>query len=118
MGRRRSHNEHDAFAKSGCTEDLIVRHFGRWAWLLVLPVLLGAPLRAAEPEEEDLVEPVRKAIERGVKYLRSQQHNGDWENQGYPGYPGGATGLAVLALLNAGVPPEDQGVQDGLKYLR
>jgi hypothetical protein len=90
-------------------------HF--WASLLVLP-LLAVPVHADQPDEEDLVEPVRKAIERGVKYLRSQQHDGNWEHQGYPGYPGGATALAVLALLNSDVPPEDPAVQGGLAYLR
>jgi hypothetical protein len=84
----------------------------------LLAILAAWPVRAAEPEDEDLVEPVRKAIERGVKYLRGQQHDGDWENQGYPGNPGGVTCLALLAMLNAGVPPDDPAVRDGLNYLR
>lgn len=87
-----------------------------WAWLLILP-LAAMPVHAADADEEDLVELVRKAIERGVKYLRSQHHD-DWENQAYPGYRGGTTALAVLALLNSGVPVEDPAVQGGLKYLR
>jgi hypothetical protein len=83
----------------------------------VLLLLLVVPARAQDPAEEDLVEPVRKAIERGIKFLRSK-HNGDWENSGYPANPGGVTALAVLALLNAGVPVDNQMIQDGLKYLR
>src|SRR5216684_3094107 len=85
----------------GAPRRFAMKHMQTWAWLLVLP-LLAAPARAAQADDEDLVEPVRKAIERGVKYLRSQQHDGDWENQAYQGYPGGMTALAVLALLNAG----------------
>src|SRR5262245_32108922 len=94
-----------------------MRRIHRWAWLLVLP-LLAVPVRAAGPDEEDLAEPVRKAIERGRKYLLNNQHGGHWENQGFVGNPGGITALAALALLNAGVPPEDAAIQDALKYLR
>ena len=82
-------------------------------------LLAGAvPARAAEAEEEDLVEPVRRAIGRGVRFLKAQQKGGDWEHAGIGRHPGGVTALALLALLQAGVPPEDQSIQDGLKYLR
>jgi hypothetical protein len=89
-------------------------------WLLVLPIPLLAALPAcsADDEKTDLVEPVRKAIERGVKYLRSQQHDGDWEHQGMPGKPGAVTSLALLALLNSGMAPDDPIIQNGLKSLR
>jgi hypothetical protein len=88
-----------------------------WLVLLLLP-LLAAPIRAEDAEEQDLVEPVRKAIDRGIKYLRGKQSGDDWENVGYPANPGGVTALAVLALLNSGVPVDDPAVQGGLKYLR
>ena len=84
----------------------------------VLLLLLVVPARAQDPADEDLVEPVRKAINRGVKFLRSKHNNGDWENSGYPANPGGVTALAVLALLNSGVPVDDPVIQAGLKYLR
>lgn len=77
-----------------------------------------APAPAADEGDEDLVEPVNKAIEKGKKYLRSLQVGGDWENQGVAGKPGAATSMALLALLNAGVAPEDPIIQQGLKSLR
>src|SRR5262249_17871337 len=78
----------------------------------------AVPAPAAEPAEEDLVEPVRKAIARGVDYLKREQFHGDWENNRIPDKPGAVTCLAVLALLNAGVPVGDKSVQDGLASLR
>jgi hypothetical protein len=80
--------------------------------------LLAAPARAQDPDEEDLAPKVRKAIDRGVKYLRGLHHNGDWEHQGLTDKPGAVTTLTVLALLNAGVPPEDPLIQNGLKSIR
>ena len=80
--------------------------------LAALAAVAMAPARAAEPDGDDLVEPVRAAIERGVKYLRAQLHNGGWEN-GYPDKPGGMTCLALLALLNAGVKADDPLVARG-----
>src|SRR5713226_2206195 len=82
---------------------------------LLLLVLTASPARADDDDEKDLVEPVRKAIDRGVKYLRSQQHNGNWEHLKYPAYEGGVTALAVLAMLNSGVPMDDAAVNGGLK---
>src|SRR5262249_60892878 len=69
---------------------------------------------------EPLVEQVRKSIDRGVKFLRDQQRrDGSWEAEAVaPLMPGGCTALALLALLNAGVKPDDPVVQNGLKYLR
>ncbi len=69
---------------------------------------------------EPLVEQVRKAIDRGIQFLRDQQNNdGGWEvDTVAPLYPGGETSLALLALLNSGVKPEDPIIERGLKYLR
>ncbi len=97
----------------------------RTAWALGLALALSvtalvpARPRAAEPAEDQLVEDVRQAIKRGVDFLRSQQRGGNWEtNEVKLNYPGGFTCLALLALLNSGVPVTDPAVQDGLKYLR
>ncbi len=75
--------------------------------------------------EEPLADQVRKSIDRGVQFLRTQQHRerDNWEitveSTAYAGgYPGGWTSLALLALLNAGVPPDDPLIQRGLVYLR
>jgi hypothetical protein len=91
--------------------------------LLVGVVALRAPLpvRAAEKPKEPLVQQVRKAIDAGVRYLRDQEKgNGNWEavDKASVAMPGGWTSLAMLALLNAGVNPEDPIIERGLNYLR
>lgn len=93
-------------------------------------ILLGSSMllvfAAAAPAQENtavgddgLVQQVRKAIDEGVSYLRSQQRkaDGSWERDAGAPY-GGVTALTVLALLNAGVKPEDEAVQKGLTFLR
>jgi hypothetical protein len=73
----------------------------------------------ARPKEE-LAERVRSAIKRGVEFLKDKENGqGKWE-QDLEGThrPGGWTSLAMLALLNAGVPPDDPVIQRGLKTLR
>jgi hypothetical protein len=78
----------------------------------------GAP---AVKAEEELVDKVRKAIERGVKYLKSQQRDGNWEGvvlNVLADMEGGVTALATLALLTSGVPPDDPAVAKALDYLR
>ncbi|MBI5724331.1 MAG: DUF4159 domain-containing protein [Planctomycetes bacterium] len=59
---------------------------------------------------------VQEAIERGVAYLRKRQmESGYWPDDG--SYPGGSSALAILALLNAGVPANDPAVVKGLDKL-
>jgi hypothetical protein len=55
-----------------------------------------------------------------VGYLKqNQQNNGAWNDKiGAFNHPGGASCLAMLALLNAGVPTDDPCIKHGLKYLR
>ena len=61
-----------------------------------LATMLGADLSANE---------VRTAIRNGVKCLeRQQKPNGRWDNNCQRG---GSTALCTLALLNAGVKPND-----------
>lgn len=86
-----------------------------------LVALVPAP--AADPAKaDDLVEKVRSAIQKGQRFLREQQalKDGSWED-GSPisrVFPGGRTALALLALLETGVPVKDPAVQKGLAYLR
>ena len=63
---------------------------------------------------------VRRAIDRGVQFLRDQQTpDGNWEIEpACASNPGGWTSLALLALLNAGIKPEDRAIDRGLTYLR
>jgi hypothetical protein len=91
--------------------------------MLALAALLGIgliPNTAAaqfgnEPQEVDAAA-VRKAIERGCKFLLSQQDkDGTWG--GHAQYPGGSTALCVLALINSGVPADDPQVQKALVKL-
>ncbi len=79
-----------------------------------LPV---APAVAADIPPEQLPAQIRQAIERGVAFLRRKQRpDGTWTEP--VGYHGGVTSLATLALLNAGVPPEDPAIQRALDVLR
>lgn len=95
-----------------------MRHSRCGALALLLVFLAGTGLQAQVPEDP-LVEKVRKAIDAGVAYLRSQQRRGNWEVRGesMPN-PGGLTALSVLSLLTAGVPPQDEAIQKALEYLR
>ncbi len=91
--------------------------------VLGMLLLLGAirPAAAAEPKPEPLVEQVRKAIDRGVQYLRDVENGqGHWEVDGMlaQARKGGESCLALLALLNAGVKPDDPIIERGLNYIR
>jgi Domain of unknown function (DUF4159) len=85
-----------------------------------LVVLLPVTARAEEP----LVEKVRRALDRGVQYLKSQQVDRgagqwNWENDSLTFLiPGGSSCLAMLALKTAGVPTNDPVVSRGLPYIR
>ena len=69
------------------------------------------PLRADVTAEE-----VRQAIDRGVQFLKNQQlADGSWAESMQHG---GITALCTLALLNAGVDPNDESIQKALSYLR
>jgi hypothetical protein len=85
-----------------------------------LPTTTEAQQRT--PPKEELVDQVKNAIDRGVNFLRRNQTNrGDWEKGGVIGLgviAGGQTCLAMIALLNAGVKPEDPVIQAGLRYVR
>ncbi|TWT85794.1 hypothetical protein Pla123a_06010 [Posidoniimonas polymericola] len=87
--------------------------------LVCLAVAIGAfaqPL-AAQPADTLDPEAVRAAIRTGVVYLKDQQKDsGRWDEM--PGFQGGITALCTLALLNAGVEPDDPTVEKALDYLR
>ncbi|MEM9365891.1 MAG: DUF4159 domain-containing protein [Planctomycetota bacterium] len=61
---------------------------------------------------------VSRSINRGTEYLRkTQTKSGGWRE--YPRHAdGGLTALCTLAMLNAGVPPNDPSIARSLKYLR
>jgi len=67
--------------------------------------------------QEVTAQQVRDSIERAVAFLKRQQNqNGKWSE--FPNNPGGLTCLCTLALLNAGVPVEDESVQRALRVVR
>jgi hypothetical protein len=92
---------------------------------LVVAALCGlvstaSPVRAEAVKNAPLDKRVKKSVEGGIKYIRGQQQkDGSWEiYQISTLNPGGCTALALLALLNAGVPANDPAVAKGLAYLR
>ncbi len=100
-----------------------------FAWLVFLCTPLAMLAWPRQPDQEavlvagddDLVRKVRKSIDEGVSFLKTQQRkDGSWEvglGSGMSG-TGGWTALAVLALLNSGCKPDDDAVRRGLEYLR
>ncbi len=77
-----------------------------------------------KPPADALAAKVQKAQEEGVKYLKNgqQDHGGgtwNWEDVTLNLIqPGGTSALAVLALLESGLKPDDKVVARGLTYLR
>jgi hypothetical protein len=90
--------------------------------------LLNASNLQAAPEpavNDPLAERVRKAIDRGIDFLKKKQEDRgagqvNWENDAkiLGIFPGGASNMALLALLTAGVKPTDPAVQRVLPYIR
>lgn len=95
-------------------------HSWKTLLLLLFMVLPGQTVSAAVQGKEKLVDRVRIAIDKGVQYLREKEAGkGHWEVDAETRLrKGGWSALALLALLNAGVPPEDEMMRRGLNYLR
>jgi hypothetical protein len=88
--------------------------------LIACAALLVAASTALGQVDRDplLVVKVKTGIDRGVRFLKQQQMpNGSWEHD-LRSLQGGWTSLALLALLNAGVPPDDPCIKNGLTWLR
>jgi hypothetical protein len=78
-------------------------------------------LKPARAAQELSSEQVKGALSRGMGYLASQQtSNGSFLTGGLGrgAYPVGPTALATLALLNAGMEPNDPVIGRALHYLR
>ena len=76
---------------------------------------------AEKRKESELSGQVRAAVKKGVEYLKQAQRDGNWEEQGKPlseVREGGVTSLALLALLDSGVRPDEAVIKKGLDYLR
>lgn len=76
----------------------------------------------AQRRQEPLADQVKKSIDKGVEFLKKEQlrrNNGSWEiDIVFVDFEGAGTSMAILALLNAGVPVTDPAVQNGLRFLR
>ena len=82
--------------------------------LALLAVLVGPLVAVARAEIS--ADEVRRAIHDGVTLLlRQQRVDGTWPD--FRPYTGGETSLCVLALLNAGVDPDDEHMQRALRSL-
>jgi hypothetical protein len=76
---------------------------------------IAEPVLAVDLSEVE----VKQAIDRGKKYLISQQaQNGSWNIDSPIDVRAGITSLCVLSLLNSGMPAHDRVAQRGLQYLR
>lgn len=85
---------------------------------IVPAALLFSWLVSAHPARAEVTaEDVKRAMDLGVEFLkRNQRPNGTWPSGLWP--EGGITALCTLALLNAGVGPDDPQVAQALQYLR
>ncbi len=83
---------------------------------LFFAVLFLVLLRPASGQDLDPVE-VRQAIAQGVRYLKARQKpDGSWAE--YFGEERcGATALAVLALVESGVPRNDPAIRSAMNFL-
>ncbi len=84
--------------------------------LALISITSCIPINALQAQELSAAE-VRRSIERGKKFLLdSQQPNGSWRAV-TDRHAEGATALATLALLNAGISPKSEPIQKALDQL-
>ncbi len=82
---------------------------------LVLTLLLG--LSGVASGQGVTGEQVLRAIQAGRGFLlRCQTYDGSWPD--FPGYGGGTTAMATLALLNSGVRLDDPSMKAALRVVR
>src|SRR5690348_15539846 len=94
--------------------------FAFFASAVLFPAPTAAQPAPIKPEEE-LVNKVKVAIERGTEFLRKRQTpQGNWEGlvlTFMADMEGGSTALVTLALLNCGKKPDDPAMAKALDYL-
>src|SRR5262249_43707442 len=94
--------------------------------LLVLIAILGVAPLFGSVTLQDAPGPdakkVQAATAKGISFVKSQQRDGKWEKGGVfrndNSYPGGVTALAIAALLEAGVKPDDEAITKGMDFIR
>src|SRR5262245_59256442 len=90
-----------------------------WCLTISLLFLTTQPLQGSQQQPSP--ERVREAIRKGVSFLKSTQRDGNWEHMSSGlalQYRGGVTALALWALLEAGVDPDEDCIRQGLDYLK
>lgn len=91
----------------------------RWTLTAVLCISLLTQPRQSVSAQELTAKSVVDSIERGKKFLLSQQNeDGSWPAPGGGNYVAGVSCLALMAVINCGMTADDEPVQRGLKYLR
>lgn len=89
------------------------------AMLLTTLITSNLPAQRRPTEEAEVTaDEVRTSIERGVRYLYTQQNKADGSWIEHASQPGGVTALATLALLNCGEDPKHPQLQRAIEYLR
>ena len=92
-----------------------LRRLSIWSVILCCTLLVTPQLGAAAIEDTELEMKVKRAMDRGLKWLRSQrQENGSWEN--HPGIT--ALVLSAYARSHRGYTEEDGPfIRDAVNYL-
>jgi len=95
-------------------------NYRQLAAVIACMFFFASTVTAQEAPKEKLVDRVRKSIDRGVQYLRDMERGkSNWELDAEArAEHGGRTALAMLALINCGVPMEDPMMKRGLDWLR
>lgn len=100
-----------------------MQSIGRYLVCFLAVVLFVQPVSAVDPfqEEQEFVQKVNRAIERGKRFLiQEEAGTGNWEGllETLADQKGGGTSLVTLALLTSGVKPEEPVMVRALTYLR
>ena len=87
--------------------------------VIVLLALPGPVFAQPESNDDQLRSRVLQAIVQGQKALvRLQQRNGSWSSSLYGSNQVGLTSLATLALLNSGIPAENDTIRRAVGWLK
>jgi hypothetical protein len=90
----------------------------RFTWMSTVISFLALVLPAPSAYSQITDAQVRESIQRGMRYLISQQKTtGGWQ-ESFPVHPGGVTSLCTLALLNCGQDVKSREIQLALQHLR
>jgi hypothetical protein len=93
---------------------------GKTALACAAAILLPALSAAAQPKPTKTFsdKAIDEAVKKGVAFLfTTQQADGSWDFKGEQKYPTGMTALVTLALLEAGVNPQDERLVKALDFM-